>query len=295
MRNREPRAEPIAKAKRLMEEILLPLPRLWLFVVGTAVLLSLVQVERSSKDWKVTVEIGADTAVLLALVWLPFVLKLIALTGGGLKAPGGEATTQGLVDLVLRLSPDTQRELLPTIIGVVDTVEDVALEAEREELRVMKQELESRLASLSEIGDLYQTTRREMQPGAKRTFELIKIVAAARTLVQHAEFEPTEVSNLFTEDTEGSRITALAILQAKPDRVYFPLVLEAIAKSRSAFEQYEALRAAEHMLPILEKKDKRELKSTLLDQRSGREGAYIKRGSDRWSLSGRILNSLGEG
>ena len=82
-----------------------------------------------------------------------------------------------------------------------------------------------------------------------------------------------------------------AMVQAMPTTDYFELVLESIRKSRSAFEQYQGLQAAERILPLLNADQKKELVEVLEDQRSGAPGKYIKEGSDRWFLSNRILKA----
>jgi hypothetical protein len=41
----------------------------------------------------VSMRLTSVTVLLLALVWLPFLLKVLALSGGGLKALGGGITS----------------------------------------------------------------------------------------------------------------------------------------------------------------------------------------------------------
>lgn len=101
-----------------------------------------------------------------------------------------------------------------------------------------------------------------------------------------------EVSNLFASGKDGDRIVALALIQARPNAVFFGLVSWTIGESRSAFEQYHGLKAMENMLPSLNEEQKRRLAEVLGDQRSGRPGKYIERGTDRWLLSDRILDAL---
>ncbi len=67
------------------------------------------------------------------------------------------------------------------------------------------------------------------------------------------------------------------------------MVLPGIVSSRSAFEQYQALRAAEEMIQSLDASQLEKLVQAVRDQRSGGPGKFITRDSDRWAISERIL------
>ncbi len=70
----------------------------------------------------------------------------------------------------------------------------------------------------------------------------------------------------------------------------FDVALEGIRDSKSAFEQYHALRLGRLMIPELDVHQRLELTSAIEEQRAA--GAHIQPGSDRWYLSGQILSDL---
>lgn len=294
----------VEQIQDVMERILLPMPRAWLVVLSVATVLSLFEVVRNAEGtFVINFRLTTTTVLLVALIWLPFLLKVIAISGGGLKTAAGEASILGLDQLFSHLDPGAQRELLSSAVAAADVAEPKSPTIEQPKLRELRHDLEHQLASLppktqqareqlESLANLYEATRKNMSSSSERTFKMSTIIAQAKALALQANYEPMEVSNLFAKDTDGSRIIALALLQAKPDSRFFALVLPAISGSRSAFEQYQALRAAEQMLPMLNSDEKQRLVTTLRDQRSGGPGKYITRDSDRRPLSDRILSAL---
>ena len=103
------------QAERLLR-LVAPLQRFWVPVVLVAALLSTISVERKpGGGWSVDFHITTVTAVLVGLVWLPAVIRLVALAGGGVKTPAGEFTTGGIGALLgsLDTGETTVRELAP--------------------------------------------------------------------------------------------------------------------------------------------------------------------------------------
>lgn len=203
------------------------------------------------------------------------------------------------------LNPADRAAALASLIAAYGMAADKALEAEQPKLQQTRQALEADLVSLApeaqqarkqlkELARVYEEMRRDMAPGTGRTVKLTSIVAQAKALAQQAGYGSMEVSDLFAGDSEGDRIVSLAIVQALPDLNFFNLVLQSISSSRSAFEQYQALQAVERLLTLLNPDQKQELTVVLEDQRSGGPGKFITEGSDRWLLSTRILDALGQ-
>lgn len=145
---------------------------------------------------------------------------------------------------------------------------------------------------LKECAQRYESIRRDMPSGSARTLELSRIVEQARGLAEKAGYSSIEISELFTDDSEGDRIVSLALIQAMPNVDFFEVVVTAISESRSAFEQYHALYAIKNMLPILQEEQNQKLVRTLRDQRRGGPGSYIVPGSDRWVVSESILRAI---
>ena len=286
-------------------EILLPIPRPYIFVLGLAIFLSLFQITRNPQG-AVTVTFGLTniTAVLLALIWLPFLLKVIALSGGGFKTMAGEASLTGLLGLLSNLDPETQREALSTTLGVLEAAEPKLPQTERTRLQEIKQGLETQLASLPpetqkarqqllNFARLYEALREDMPWSAARTFRMETLMAQARTLAKQSGYTLLEISEIYARQTEGDRVIALALVQANPDARFFELVLDSIDHSESGFEQYHALVAMERMLPLLDPEQKKMLIDSLNDQRSGGQYKCITPDDpDRWTLSNRLLQEL---
>lgn len=214
-----------------------------------------------------------------------------------------ERTFDELPKVLTTLDRADRGTALASLIAAYDTATDKAPKAEQPKLRQTRQALESNLVSLApeaqqarkqleELARVYEEMRRDMGPGTGRTLKLTSIVTQARALAKQAGYGSIEVSDLFAGDSEGARIVSLAIVQAMPDLNFFDLVLQSISNSRSAFEQYQALQAMEHLLPLLNADQKRELTVVLKDQRSGGPGKFITKDSDRWLLSSRILDAI---
>jgi hypothetical protein len=163
-------------------------------------------------------------------------------------------------------------------------------------LQVPRANVENMVDQLQKKTQLYESTRSKLPPGLKRTRELERVVAQVREIASAGEEGVSSaIGDLITTNTEGSRIAALGVLQAKPDPQFFPSVLGTIEGSKSAFEQYHALLAARAMIPLLNPDQKEQLVATLDDQRSGGEGKYITPDSDRWVVSTWMIDEVRRG
>jgi hypothetical protein len=300
--------ERFREAHSLLTELILPIPKAWMQTLAVAIVLSLFEVTRNA-DGGVTVSlhVTAITTILVGLVWLPFLLKVVALSGGGIKTPAGEASTPGLASWL-----HTAKDAVVSGIAAVDTAQAVAPAAQRPVLQQIQSELQDKLVGLSTLstptsprdqGSAYLTTlrtlartyerlRATLPSSSQRTFEMSKITAEARAIAQATLITSADAISLFQEGREGSRVVALAVMQAKPDPAYFPLVLDAIDHSRSAFEQYQALRTAQVLLPMLSAEQKQQLAQVISHQQSGQPGTHITPDSDRRPLSDNILKAI---
>ena len=281
------------QVKTVVNEVLLPIPRPWIIVTSAAIVISLFEVAPTTGGpYTVSIRLTSVTVLLLALVWLPFLLKVLALSGRGLKALGGEASFGGLSDFLSQLVPEAEREVLSTMIAATKLTEETSTGSERKKLQELREDLEERLAALSKTGALYEKLRSDMPSGPARTFELTKLMAEARAIAKDTDVNAEQARGLFGRGLAGDRITVVALAQEKRDPEYFPLVIEAIVHSKSAFEQYEALRAAYLMLPKLSEAQKQQLVDAVHDQRSGGANKHILAGTDRWVLSNKILDAI---
>jgi hypothetical protein len=135
----------------------------------------------------------------------------------------------------------------------------------------------------------YEQLRQRMDSGSERTTKQQEIVNQARTAARERDHDPAEVRALFNTGKVGNRIYALGLMQEDPRLRDFAATLEAVRGSRSAFEQYTALRLAEEMLADLGAEERRELRRTLEAERR----RYITPETDRWPIAERILSKLG--
>lgn len=275
-----------------LADIVLRLGAAWLAVITLAAILSTIEFSLDADGAiSLTFHVTAVTATLIALAWLPAVVKLMAFAGGGVKTPAIEATSPGLIKLLAESSAELQQ------------IEPELPTAQRRTIERIRKQQEHELASLSEseeqarqwLRDLarqYEQVRETMRSSPERTSIMGRIVAQVRAFATQAGYTPREIVALFETGTAGNRIVALGTLQAIPYPECFSIVLQGISSSMSAHEQYHALRAAEAMLPKLKADQKSQLAEALRDQRSKGEGRHITPESDRWAVSERILEEL---
>ncbi len=133
----------------------------------------------------------------------------------------------------------------------------------------------------------YERTRRSMPRGSDRTRAMSQVVARVRAVAQRQQV-PAETLRAVFRHSEGGRVVALAWISSSPDSSLADIVLEGIEQSKSAFELYHALRAAETLLPTLPEQDRVRLTTATRDQMQ--PGRFIKQDSDRWPLAQRLLS-----
>lgn len=305
--SKQPDKTSTEKVKELLA-IILPIPRWWMICIGIVFLFSSFEVSRADTGlFTGSFRINAIGVALFALMWLPVLLKLIGLTGFGLKASGVEASSGGLLEFVKDLPPSVQRETLPTMIAAIEVTETEGSNAKQPRTQALRQQLQDQLTSLptlpkdtqqarEELNNFareYEQIRRDMRSGSARTIRMSALVSRIMAVAKQAKFTPEEVKENFEGGKPGDRIVALSITRALPEPRNFEIVAEGIAKSKTPFEQYQALRAAEEMLPLLNAEQRLQLEKILTHQRSGLEGAHIDRSDmGRWELSALLLNAI---
>jgi hypothetical protein len=277
----------------------LRVPRLWAAVALVVGLASTITIARDAQgDYGFEFRVTWITAAAFALVWLPALLRVTSLVGGGVKASGSgvEASTGGLASLLGSLSPSSKREVLPSVIAALDTP-DVEGQAEVRELRTA---LEGELAEVSSedvsaaldgLAVRYDELRETQAPGDERTFLMTRIVAQARAAAFSLRLAEDEARRYFATGVDGKRIVGLAIIQARPSAVVLDIVLSAIEESRSAFEQFHALRALDALLPHLAPMQKKKARDALEAQRSP-DGWISSEDPSRWDYSAYLLEEL---
>ncbi|HET8955686.1 MAG TPA: hypothetical protein VFN18_08520 [Solirubrobacterales bacterium] len=262
-------------AKRLLNEISRLSP-LWIVVVSLLALLSTLEATRNfDGEFEVHFHVTSVTALVIALVWLPALVRAVALTGGAVKTPAGEASAGGILDLLRLLTPDAKREILPPLAAALDSAElSAGSSRTRGEARAVRRDVERELRgsivmvgsleeTLDDYGRKYEELRSSLPPGADRTFRMGSLMAEIRALAGHMAVTPRLVKERFYSGREGNRVVALTLLEAVPLWQCLDVVIDGIRNSRSAFEQFQALRAAEEILPELGSADRRRLADCL--------------------------------
>jgi hypothetical protein len=120
-----------------------------------------------------------------------------------------------------------------------------------------------------------------------------ELVASARAAAVNARLGGPELHERclrFGEAPDGERIVTLTLIEALHEPDCFPAVLSGIGNSRSAFEQFRALRVAQGLLPSLDAAQRAQLRQVIDEQRG--PGGYILPGTDRIVLADQITGAL---
>jgi hypothetical protein len=161
--------------------------------------------------------------------------------------------------------------------GAVETAADLRAEAERW------------VDVAGRLGSRYGDIRTALPPGPQRTRRLEEWVEEARRLAPDLRLGVEDTVRWLQEGDDQRRIMALAVMQVRPELRDVESVLAAVAHSHSGFEQYHALLVAELLVDDLNDNQQHRLTDLVQRQQVNRFGP----GSDRWTVSGRILERLG--
>jgi hypothetical protein len=156
----------------------------------------------------------------------------------------------------------------------------------------LRSEAEHLLLQATPTARRYEELRRIQPPGRERTAEFRKLVDHARKFSREKHPSAEVVRGMFEGGSEGDRVYALVLMQEDPAAGDLSCVIGAISESRSAYEQYRALRAAEEMLRMLNSSERKQLATAI--QQAMEPGGYITRSSDRYGLAQNILNMVAD-
>jgi hypothetical protein len=147
------------------------------------------------------------------------------------------------------------------------------------------------------IGE-YGAIRQTMPPGRERTRTMSVLMLAPVGLARNGTFISTDVRAAWERDEDGSRLFTLGLMQGDPYLLEPDIVAEAIRNSRSAFEQYHALKA------VLSLPEERQITAQIVDaiemELSGRprdngQRAWLEAGSERRQMGKLILQKIASG
>lgn len=278
---------------------ILQLPRSWLLISSIFVLLSMFNVGWTpQKGLSLAFQVTTTTAIFFALIWLPVLLGIFALVGGGVKTPAGEFTSSGLSTFLQHLESDTLGVLIEdtsrTHPGQNTTQANQFQKEVRDAYvaRISKQEAREELLRLA---DLYNKLRIEMQPGSERNLQMRSLSGRIRALAPIARLSPKEIYEYLQSDNGGKRILALNASKVIGANVkHFEPILHIIGNPQSAYEQYQALSIMLDMTSVLNQEQKERLVEILNKQREYDEQKkqWIRPYSDRRRLSDQILSAI---
>jgi hypothetical protein len=144
--------------------------------------------------------------------------------------------------------------------------------------------------ALQELYDLYEFVRRTEPASKERTGTFDRLVLRMRAAGTQLRFDRAEVVGWFEEGTDPLRLIAIAVMQARDDCRYFPVVLKALERPHSRMERYQALKLAEEMIGSLDKLERRLLRTAI--ERARRRPGLFRRDEPFMRSSERVLAEL---
>jgi hypothetical protein len=109
----------------------------------------------------------------------------------------------------------------------------------------------------------YEELRNTTPNSPRRTARMEDLVRQMRQLAKTGGFTAQDTQAMFSLGTDGRRMVALALMEGDLTLADFGSVLQAIERSRSAFEQYHGLMVANRMLSSLSASERESLQAAL--------------------------------
>src|SRR5262249_34936814 len=139
------------------------------------------------------------------------------------------------------------------------------------------------------LGKEYESIRREMESGPRRTEQMSLLVE--RVQVLGGQQDAGQVGEeFFAQNTDGSRIVGFALARCEPQRRHVDMAIKGIVKTRSPFEQYHALLLTKSLVTSL---DPSALERIRLAIQSQINSTIRSDDPSRWSIANQLLADLG--
>lgn len=235
------------------------IPRAWLAAMVVLAFLSCLTITHpEGRGVEVNFGVTVTTIGVVALIWLPALIRLLSLTGGRLRAAGVEASSTGLLD-----SPEDLIVRLARIKTVTEEAKRRAPQAGKllggvdQEVDRLANEYLSGSDAVSErtaalLAREYERARGSMEPGYERTIAMTRIVNEASVRGGGDLGEAARLGvRLIRSAHEGERVVATAFLQVAPTREGLDGLLGLISTSDAKFETYHVLRALGCLSPSM--------------------------------------------
>jgi hypothetical protein len=213
---------------------------------------------------------GPGTGVLIGFGGVVLVLALLGDAIESIEFGGGKLKMRAAAAEKFALAEEAER------YGDSDTAAKLRAEA-----RALFE------ASAGPVAAAYRAVRSAMPSGPERTMAMERVVADARKLAERERFERSDVVQWLKVGSDEQRVTALALMQAKPELRDFDSVLAAVKHPRSPFEQYHALLLVTFMISELNPRERRRLAEAVNEARR-----HFGSDTDRWMVSDQILRGI---
>jgi hypothetical protein len=118
---------------------------------------------------------------------------------------------------------------------------DAARKGDIEEARVLDQAADALSGRITEAARAYKLVRSTLPAGSDRTALMEGIVGEAKRSANAPDLEPEEVLRLYWTGSEGVRVWALGVLQARPELATPRVVLDAVRRPDYMFDQFHGL------------------------------------------------------
>jgi hypothetical protein len=249
--------------------------------------------------WEVSFAVTTTTVGIFALIWLPALIRLLALTGGRIKAAGVEATTGGLIgsseDLIQGLTGarTAAEQAQLNMPEVHETLEKVTAKIDQiaEQFVVAGEAIPD--AAVARLARRYEELRASLPPGDERTVAMTEIVNEARVRASADRERARNLGVLLIRSrSDGQRIVGLAFLQEAPSVDAFDDVLGLVTSSATAFEMFHALAALRSLIPELSPDRRRQAVEALRTEEADPRGVGVMDDSNLPRLIDLVIEEL---
>jgi hypothetical protein len=204
-------------------------------------------------------------------------IRLIAslvILGGAMIAAGWVVEDEGYISALLLQLGSTVLLIAPLVY--VERHITRQLDEVRDDLEDLQRQADA-------VATPYEQLRADKETGRERTAEMERQMARARADARRGGHDRGDVAALFSSGSDGERIYALGLMQGRHSLTSSDAIVDGILRSRSAFEQYQALLLAQRAWRSLKRQEQqRVLEAINAEMQPGR---HIQHGTDRYELA----------
>lgn len=189
-------------------------------------------------------------------------------------------------------------EVTAAAVGMLAAAQQAESEGRTHEADLLREEAsvyldKERLFSAAEpLATKFEEIRRTRPSSWDRTVEQERLIAAQARVLGELYADKADVEALFDNGSDGNRISAIAVMQYRPELGSARVVRQAVLAPRSAFEQYHGLKSVETMLATgnLELTERDALRQVI--RQAMQADTWTGSDGDRQRLAERLLSKL---